>query len=64
MNVWKTKKRVYYTRILSRPNRYGNLESACSKVEVSWSARDNGKVVEGFETKRAAIAALAAEQGD
>jgi len=56
--AWKSTRTVYYTRILARPNRYGNIETACCRRETSWSARSaTGRVLEGFATKRDALAA-------
>jgi len=50
---FKTEKTVYYTRSLKRPNRWGNVETACSRKEVVWNVRlANGRVLEGFDTKR------------
>ena len=57
--IWKTKRRVYYTRSLVRPNRWGNTESACSRIETSWNVRlPNGRIVTGFDSRRHAAAAL------
>lgn len=56
----KITKTVFYTRSLSRPNRFGQVETANSRKEVSWSARtvDGKHRVDGFGTRRDAIAAV------
>ena len=57
--VWKTKETEYYTRILKRPNRHGNVEAACRRTVTYWNARlADGKVVQGLTTRRDALAAL------
>ena len=60
--VWKVQKRVYYTRSLQSPNRFGNVESACSRMETSWNAVINGRIVTGFDRRRDALTAVAREK--
>jgi hypothetical protein len=58
-NVWKTETTVFYTRSNKHRNQFGNYDSACSRKEISWNARlPSGRIVAGFPTKRAALAAV------
>jgi hypothetical protein len=57
--VFKTKRRIYYTRSLKHPNRWGNVESACSRWEVTWNVRlPSGWILAGFDRRRDAVEAF------
>jgi hypothetical protein len=56
--VFKTERRIYYTRSLKHPNRWGNVESACSCLEITWNIRlPNGGILAGFDRRRDAVEA-------
>ena len=57
-DVWKTVETEYTSTALKHKNWLGSNTSAGSRKVTSWSARINGKVVRGFGTKRAAVAAV------
>ena len=60
-NVWKVEKVEYYTRILSRPNRHGQTQTAGRKKVIYWDGKTKGgRLVQGMATRRAALAAIAA----
>ncbi len=55
--VYQQRNRVYYTRILTNKNSQGNMQSACSRVDIYWCYNVGGISTVGYGTKKSAMLA-------
>lgn len=54
-DVYRVEKRHYYSRSLSRPNRWGSTQTANNRLEKWWNCRVGDHVIEGYGTKQQAV---------
>jgi hypothetical protein len=53
--VFRCRETLYTGHALARPNRWGNMSTASSRVMISWSFKVGSEVVNGFGSKRQAV---------
>lgn len=55
IEIFRCEETIYYSRCLLRPNRWGNMSTACSRKVSDWAFKINGEVVRGFGSRSQAL---------